>query len=1272
MKTYEAHLTRTQNPSRFSSSAEERPRLPPSPLLLCLEFARAEQGADPYGFRFVPQDYLARRAGGRFESLRFPWDPQVLEDLQSVRLLGRDPVAVQRLGETLRKFLGPLGWIEQEERLLEAVWEGRHVFLTIRSAAAELYSLPWELCTLKSTGQYIGELPGVLIRYEWPDTQSVPELKSRLAGERVLFAWSAAAGAVPAADHLEALRQACKSGLHPFDTQADVLANVSCGRLSRCLKAAKQDGRPIAVLHLLCHGTASGSIFGLAMDGDQPGEGAVVVNAARLRQILAPHADMLRMVVLVACDSGNCGSLANQMGSVAQTLHRAGIAAVVASRYPLSVSGSVRLTEALYGELLRGPSSLERALIVAREYLAEDAAQLDWASLQLYARSQDGEDSRPVPVRPFRGLLTFQSEHQRFLFGRQAEISEVLSDIDTLQSSGRPRFLIVAGASGTGKSSLILAGVVPALLSRPEAGWRSATIKPGSQPMAMLEQALSRRENARAPLLLVVDQFEEIFTNKISSQEQQDFTVRLWTLAQDPSSRLQIILTLRVDFIGLCSGLVLDSAGLRLDRVAYDDAHRVFVPQMKREQIAEVILRPAQLVGLQFEAGLMTRLLDDSGGEPGALPLLQDTLDLLWRNRDGRQLTQQVYDAIGGLSGALRSQADALFDGLTAVEQHVVRQLLIRLVSRREDTAPDTRRRRLLGELRPIDGEAAERFDRVLALLVERRLVVRSEEGMQPAIEIAHEALIRRWDRLQRWIEEGRQRLLQVDQIEQWTKLWQAHGTLLDAKQLAIIEGLEKYSPEDLSPPSRQLLSHSRAWQLEKQRRLNEAIALADALLQSIDTQLGALAEAAALRRELLEKTSHLLDNLLFEAPTDPALMRTRMVAHHRRGDLALSHDRLNDAQSEYQAAMDLAAILAQSQPHGALAQNDFAASWNRLGKVWGKQGQLAEAAAAHQQAIAVIQKLMLQGPLDSQTQRHLAFSFDWAGKVALWQCQLLEAAAAHQQAKAALAQLVQNDPLNVQWQRDLAGCWNSLGDVERLQGHTAEALADYQQAFTIMETLVQQNPLNAQWQGDLAYCWNRLGKGFLRQGRAQESGDAHRRALSIMETLAERDHQNASWQQEVAFCWNSLGKVAARQGQAVEATAAYQRSLTILLTLAQRDPQNVGTQHDLAFCWSSLGDVARAQGQLNQAEAAYRQALAIHHEITQRVPLNSSWQRDLVTILLCLVDTLRPQPGKEGESSDLLAQAEQTFQRLRHHIREDNPDMVQLAEALTRLKAMS
>lgn len=787
---------------------------PKMAISVILEFARTDRADDPFAFRFAAQEYLLRSEGGSVASSIFPWQQSLLGKLEALRGPQRDPVLLQQVGDLLQQFLQPLGFAQHEQRILEAQRASERVVLTIRSAAAELYALPWELLTLRVTGQHLGELPDVLLRYEWPDSTSAPSACPPNQTGRFLLAWSAAAGPVPVVEHLSALQSACRQSGLPFDAEREVVAHVSCGRLIAALDSAQKSGAAVRVLHLLCHGGTVGSTFGLSLDADEVGAAGVVVDAGRLRQLLAPYASTLRLVVLCACESGNPGSLGNQLGSVAQTLHRAGIASVIASRYPLSVAGSIRFCQVLYEQLLLGPSSLEDALLVARRRLAEDASQLDWASLQLYARTQDGDDTRPVTFRPYRGLLAFQPEHHRFLFGRSPEVAEILSDLSALIQAGRPRLLIVAGVSGTGKSSLVLGGAVPRLLEQHGGALRLLRLRPGSQPLDVLNAALAGNPADSRAVLLIVDQFEEVFTHVQDPALRQAFARRLWTLASEPHSASQttVLITLRVDFIGRCGELLLNDAGLCLDRIAYDEAHRIFISKPGPEQLRAVITEPARLVGLAIEPGLTSRILDDLGAEPGALPLLQDTLDLLWQRRQGRLLTQQAYDELGGVVGALRGHADALFDALTEAEQRMAKRLMVRLVELRheEDLSTATRRRLTWRSLRPASPQDAIHQDALLARMVDARLLVTDQEGIEPTVEIAHEALIRSWTRLHSWLRADKLRLAALAEFELWVSRWRQYGTLLVSDELVHAEAVAQHCAEDLGIEASALLTASR------------------------------------------------------------------------------------------------------------------------------------------------------------------------------------------------------------------------------------------------------------------------------------------------------------------------------------------------------------------------------------------------------------------------------------------------------------------------------
>ncbi|MFE8604846.1 nSTAND1 domain-containing NTPase [Archangium violaceum] len=852
------------------------------PYELVLEFSRAREAGDPYAFQFEAQEYQLRLEGGVFQSAPFPWSQRVLADLGELEKPAPEREAVQRLGNNLRAFLGQLEWARQEAAIEQALAEGREVQLCIRSAAAELYALPWELLTLKGSGQHLGEVARCTVRYEWPRPEAPARAASPAEGGRILFAWSTAGGGVGAAEHLRAIEQACEQGDVPFNARRDVLGNVSLRGLAEALETAHE---PVSVLHILCHGGRAGAQgYGLVWNSSREGGEPDVVDGARLRQVLAPYASTLRMVVLSACRSG-AGELGSHLGSIAQELHRVGIGAVVASRLPLSVAGAIRLTQVLYGELLGAPSSLERALGEARKQLALEGRSLDWASLQLYARVDEGPDLRPVALRPYRGLLAFEAKHRRFFFGREKLARQLLERVEQAVEGKLPRFQVVAGASGAGKSSVVMAGLVPLL---PAGQWDVLVVRPGelvagggtsgvgfaslrglhrrlrslgtSAPgeggqaateAEVLEEARRLRQaRPERKLLLVVDQLEEVFTQLGSVEERTSLMRVLWKLASPSVSECVVVSTIRVDHFERCGEVALDER-TRLDTVVYSEAHRVFVAHMEAEELAQAIERPAEVVGLELDAGLVEQVCQDVGQEPGALPLLEYALDLLWQRREGRRLTNLAYERMGGVTGALTQTADQLYAGLTEAQRRQARRLLVRLVDFRDAASPQTRRRVRVEEVWPEEAEARNAFEEALEKLVGRRLLVKGREAQAEGggtwVQFAHEALIRRWTSLQTWVKEDWEREQQLREVDAWAEAWEGHqrggdqgaSYLLAGDRLGYARRVRSRFRDELSARSLRFIAKSEAAESRRKSLLRSAIVVLALLLLAASVAAG-------------------------------------------------------------------------------------------------------------------------------------------------------------------------------------------------------------------------------------------------------------------------------------------------------------------------------------------------------------------------------------------------------------------------------------------------
>lgn len=346
---------------------------------------------------------------------------------------------------------------------------------------------------------------------------------------------------------------------------------------------------------------------------------------------------------------------------------------------------------------------------------------------------------------PFRGMGSFRVEDHEFFFGRE-ELTQKL--VRKIQSHP---FLAVLGASGSGKSSIVMAGMIPAL------DLDYAVIRPGMNPLDTLE-------SARGKPLIVVDQFEELFTLTRDESVHREFITRL--LGVEKHSR--IVITLRSDFLG-------EVARYR-ELNEEIQAHLENVPPMNMEELRRAMEGQAGVVGLRFEADLSQQILDDVEGERGAMPLLQHALWELWSRRHGRNLRTSEYRAFGGVRQAITNTAEKIYGECNKEEQDLIREILLRL-TRLDDSngKRDTRRRVARSELISLAADPTVVI-RLIDKLESARLISSLPEQDQPEIEVAHEALIRYWKRLNDWLSEDRNILHMREDVTDAAHQWKLNG----------------------------------------------------------------------------------------------------------------------------------------------------------------------------------------------------------------------------------------------------------------------------------------------------------------------------------------------------------------------------------------------------------------------------------------------------------------------------------------------------------------
>ncbi|MCA9921397.1 MAG: SUMF1/EgtB/PvdO family nonheme iron enzyme [Anaerolineales bacterium] len=469
---------------------------------------------------------------------------------------------------------------------------------------------------------------------------------------------------------------------------------------------------------------------------------------------------------------------------------------------------------------------------------------------------------------PFKGLRYFDESDAALFYGRERVTADLVRHL------GRHSFLAVVGASGSGKSSLVRAGLIPALRRGEPLGdgtvppddsvhWPVHVLTPTTQPLESLATSLTRSsesvtavstlmddmaKDARSlhlyvrrlldnkpsdRLLLVVDQFEELFTLCRSEELREQFVDNLMTAVSTADSAPTIlVIVLRADFYHHCAAFPNLRTAL--------ETQQKFIGGMSNVELRRAIEEPAKQRGYTFEKGLIGLMLQDVDNEPGALPLLSHALLETWKRREGTTLTYEGYRGSGGVTGAVAKTADTVYEQrLTPEEQRIARNIFLRLTELGEGTQ-DNRRRAGLEEL-GTHGEEGEAVVDVLQKLADARLIITDRSSA----EVAHEALIRNWPRLKEWIDENREGLRLHRRLTEAAFEWALHeqdpAYLYRGSRLAQVEEGLQHSAFILNELEQSFVAASKT-----------------AVQAAQDREAAAQAEKAALQAEKLRQAERL------------------------------------------------------------------------------------------------------------------------------------------------------------------------------------------------------------------------------------------------------------------------------------------------------------------------------------------------------------------------------------------------------------------------------
>jgi tetratricopeptide (TPR) repeat protein len=848
-----------------------------------------------------------------------------------------------------------------------------------------------------------------------------------------------------------------------------------------------------------------------------------------------------------------------------------------------------------------------------------------------------------VEGSPFRGLEPFEAGHQRVFFGRRLAVEACRERLSEAAARGCG-FLLVLGASGAGKSSLIRAGLVPRLTSPGTVEgvdlWRRALLRPGGDPFAALAQALfapdalpelSAGDFATPPdlasllasnpaaadkpigraldraaaalqaaeafdrpvaarLLLVIDQLEELFVTP--PETQAAFAQLLETLAR--CGRVWVVVTLRGDrysgLLALPPLLALKAAGAVFD-----------LPLPGGSEVEEIIRGPVRAAGLRYEQ--RTPGGPDLGDElrgalqgADALPLLQMTLEALFEERDPATgaLTVAAYDRIGGLEGAIAARAEAVFAAQPPAARAELRNLLAALVA---DVAAEGA---LVARAAPMQEVASTpaRAALVDALVAGRLLVADAED--ESRVRVAHEALLRRWPR-------AADVLLAARRAAQMRKMRRLYAAVVAFAILAVAAlGAGWYAMEqrgealEQQAEAERLAGLAAANEQEATRQKEEAErSAALALTQEAEAKRqSALAETERARAEQhLGVALETLDGLWLD------------LAQSLRGYDGVSTEMVQRILTQ---ANVLADRLAERVPDSVALSRSRAAMLSEFAITYLSAGDTARARAAAEESLAILRALPQSGPHAADLQRDVSVSLDRYGDTLVAQGDRAGALAAYRENLGAVRAMTAAAPEDEDVRRDLIVALNKVGDMLVALGSRAEARAAYEDAQDVARDLLAADPENALARRDLTVTLNKLAGILVAIGDRPGALKIYKESLATVRALAADDPDNADWRRDISVNLNMVGGLLLAHGDHAGALGAYEESLSIVRALSAADPGNAHWRRDVSVGLSKIGDTREAQGDYAGALAAYNESLEVSRALSSSDPDNAEWRRDL------------------------------------------------------------
>ncbi|ASK99122.1 winged helix-turn-helix domain-containing protein [Xanthomonas citri] len=865
---------------------------------------------------------------------------------------------------------------------------------------------------------------------------------------------------------------------------------------------------------------------------------------------------------------------------------------------------------------------------------------------------------------PYMGLQAFDPAHADVFFGRSHAIAQVLGALRAQLHSQRG-LVLVSGASGCGKTSLLRAGVVPLLcqpggldgleaiavaycnlaqcrggdvldtLARALGQWapggrvalspaQTARLPEWLQQPAPLRAAIDEamrqtgpaRENVhpRRHLLLVIDHAEAmVATPGITAADRAALAAALHALCA--SAHVAVLMLTRSDFYPRLIDALPDIVELKRG-----DGHVDLLPPRDGE-IGQIIRVPAAMAGLRFEedhggAGRLDDVLRDATArQPDALPLLQHLLHALHAQRsDDGLLTFAAYRALGGLEGALAHHAEQTFRALPSDARAALGEVLTLLSVIHPDSDAVTARRALWSAL-PASSAARVLVD----AFVHARLFVSELVAGEPGFAVAHEALLRQWPRAAEWIHENRRLLQARKRLQLAAQRWAAEGRRSDhllnsGRPLSEAREAARRMPQDLDALEHAFLRACERSQRQR-RGLYAAAAALLVVLASASLLLGWRArqaqQVAEQRRDQAQQlVGYMLGDLAEQLRTVGNLKLLDSV-----GSRALRY--LEDLPSAEMHTGDLI---------------NHARALRTTGEVLMNQGKVKEAHAAFTRAAATAEQARMRAPDALEAEAETGQAAYWLGYLAYQAKQLPLARTYWLQYLAACEHLVRAAPQDPRWQLELSYALNNLGTLSRSEGQATAAIEFFARSIALKRQVLARTPDNAAVRYELVDSLSWLSLAQENQGLLAPAEQGYREQIAVLRVLVKNDPDANAWRRRMATSLLRTSNLALARGHLAQAQADAQASVDILEPLVAQQPDNRTWQRDLAHAYAQAGWVAALDGRADAATCQLTQARQTLAGLLQRQPL-PEWQW-LDAIIALRLNRVRGPHGSEQTSS--------------------------------------